>query len=180
LNINHPRPILRGTYCNHDFERWDGITTLGNGMTSAFRALAGAVRPQGLAVTSGDWQGAPDGQDPSAPSRPARGPPRRLFLLALQQEVDALPDEGGGVVYFVYATSLLIQAQVGSSIRKVTIRCFFSSILDAHLPRFAYYHLWSRIVATDGAKKTGLPCAWGLTSPNVLRFGELDFAREPP
>src|SRR5262249_43442037 len=35
-------PIRHGMHCNHDFERWDGITTLGNGMTSAFRALAGA------------------------------------------------------------------------------------------------------------------------------------------
>jgi hypothetical protein len=83
-------------------------------------------------------------------------------------------------VYFVYRTSLLIQAQVGSSIRKVTIRCFFSSILDAHLPRFAYYHLWSRIVATDGAKKNRPSMCVGSNKPKRAKIGELDFAREPP
>src|SRR5262249_48025003 len=36
-------------------------------------------------------------QLPSPPSRPAHAPPRRLLVLALQQQVDALSDEGRGV-----------------------------------------------------------------------------------
>jgi hypothetical protein len=37
-------------------------------------------------------------QDPSRPSRPTYGPSRRLLLLLLQQQLDALSDEGRGLL----------------------------------------------------------------------------------
>ena len=37
-------------------------------------------------------------QDPSRPSRPTYGPSRRLLFLALQEQLDALSDEGRGLL----------------------------------------------------------------------------------